>query len=100
MIVYLRDNQVLHLGDEANGPCGVMADADQVKLVGTLAAAATMVGEGQVLRLTDGHTFTVTDAEQAATRLRGLLDKAAALQTRAAAVAGQESVNPVEFVRH
>ena len=49
VIVYLRDNQVLHLGDEANGPCGVMADADQVKLVSTLAAAATMVSERKVL---------------------------------------------------
>ncbi len=42
----------------------------------------------------------MADAEQAATRLQGLLDNAAALQTRAAAVvAGQESVSPVEFVR-
>jgi hypothetical protein len=100
VIVYLRDSQLLHLGDEPNGPCGVMADADQVKLITTLTAAHTMVTEQQVLRLTDGHTFTVADADQAATRLRGLLDNAAALQTRAAAVvAGQGSVNPVEFVR-
>ena len=50
--------------------------------------------------MTDGHTFTVADAEQAATRLQGLLDNAAALQTRSAAVvAGQESVSPVEFVQ-
>lgn len=77
-----------------------MADADQAKLVGTLTAAASMVAEGQVHRLTDGHTFAVADADQAAARLQGLLDNAVALQTRAAAVvAGQESVNPVEFVR-
>ena len=100
VIVYLRDSQLLHLGDEANGPCGVMADADQVKLINTLTAAHTMVTEQQALRLTDGHTFTVADADQAATRLKGLLDNAAALQTRAAAVvAGQGSVDPVEFVR-
>ena len=75
------------------------ADADQVKLINTLTAAHTMVTEQQVLRLTDGHTFTVADADQAATRLQGLLGNAAALQTRAAAaVAGQGSVDPVEFV--
>jgi hypothetical protein len=99
VIVYVRDSQLLHLGDEPNGPCGPMADFDQVKLVSTLTAAHTMVTEQQVLRLTDGHTFTVSGADQAATRLQGLLDNGPALQTRAAAVvAGQVSVNPVELV--
>jgi len=100
VIVYLRDSQLLHLGDEPNGPCGPMADFDQAKLVNTLSAAYTMVTEQQVVHVTDGHTFTVADAEQAETRLHTLLDDAAALQSRAAAiVAGQGQVNPVEFVR-
>ena len=32
VIVYLRDNKLLHMGDEVNGPCPVMHDADQHKL--------------------------------------------------------------------
>ena len=32
VIVHLRDNGVLHLSDEANGPCGAMADDDQLEI--------------------------------------------------------------------
>lgn len=46
VVVYLRDSRVLHLGDEDNGPCAVMADADQVKLQSTLALVASLVRTG------------------------------------------------------
>ena len=42
VIVHLRDSGILHLSDEANGPCGAMADADQLKIQTTIGAAATM----------------------------------------------------------
>jgi hypothetical protein len=32
VIVHLRHSAILHLSDEANGPCGAMADADQLKI--------------------------------------------------------------------
>ncbi len=71
VVVHLRDNGVLHLSDEGNGPCGVMADVDQLKIQTTLAAAAAMVEEGEVRLLTDGHTFAVRDATEAAAHLEG-----------------------------
>ena len=39
VVVHLRDSGILHLSDEANGPCGAMADADQLKIQTTIGAS-------------------------------------------------------------
>ena len=76
VIVQLRDSRLLHMSDEANGPCGVMDDADQLKIAAALGAAVTMLEEEQVTRMTDGHSFVVAEAPDALSRLHTLLDQA------------------------
>ncbi|TCK27564.1 MBL fold metallo-hydrolase [Pseudonocardia endophytica] len=83
VIVRLRDNGVLHLADEANGPCGAMPDSDQLKIQTTLGAAATMLEEGEATILTDGHTFTVRRDDEARSYLDSVLDQAAAMHEAA-----------------
>lgn len=101
VVVHLRDNGVLHLGDEGNGACGVMQDADQLKIQTTLGAVATMIDEGQVTILTDGHTFAVRDAAQAAADLDQLLDQAVALQrSTLAGVDDEREIRSSTFVQH
>ena len=98
VIVHLRDSDIVHLADEGNGPCGVMHDADQLKLQTVLAAVATLFGQGLAGTLTDGHTFAVRRGADATTYLEGLLDQAMALQQVAlSATNGRRSVDPEEF---
>ena len=98
VIVHLRDSGILHLSDEANGPCGAMADADQLKIQTTIGAAATMFEEGEAAVLTDGHTFTVRRGDAALSYLDGLLDQATALQEAALGIAKADpSVRPSAF---
>ena len=99
VVVHLRDNRVLHLSDEGNGPCGVMADADQLKIQTTLAAVAGLVEEGEAQLLTDGHTFAVRDSAEAAEYLERMLDQATRLQEVALALTEDgEPVRPSVFV--
>lgn len=99
VVVHLRDNKVLHLSDEANGPCGVMADADQLKIQTTIGAAATLFEEGEAQTLTDGHTFLVRRGTEAASYLDGLLDQATALQDAALTITKDGGpVRPSAFV--
>jgi glyoxylase-like metal-dependent hydrolase (beta-lactamase superfamily II) len=98
VMVQLRDSRLLHMSDEANGPCGVMADADQLKIVAALGAAVTLIEEEQVTQLTDGHSFVVARAPEALDRLRTMLDQAVTLQDGArAAIEGKPSVDAGEF---
>lgn len=98
VVVHLRDSAVVHLADEGNGPCGVMHDADQLKLQTVLGAVAALFEQGQAAILTDGHTFTVRHGADAATYLNGLLDQAMALQEVAlSATKGRASVASHEF---
>lgn len=99
VVVYFRDADLLHLGDEDNGACAVMQDADQVKLQTTLSTAAALVDEGLVKYLTDGHTVEVFDTDGAAAHLDTLLEQAMGLQQVALdVVAGQDPVHPKEFL--
>ena len=98
VVVHLRDAGVLHLGDEPNGPCGAMADADQLKIQIVIGAAATMFEEGTASVLTDGHTFAVRRGDEALTYLDGLLDQATAMQEAALGLTGDEaSIRPSTF---
>ncbi|MFJ4864666.1 MULTISPECIES: MBL fold metallo-hydrolase [unclassified Streptomyces] len=98
VIVHLRDPGVLHLSDEGNGPCGAMADADQLKIQSAFGAAALLFEQGQASLLTDGHTFTVRRAAEAARHLEGLLEQAATLSGAALELTGQSGrVRPSEF---
>lgn len=99
VVVYFRDAALLHLGDEDNGACAVMQDADQLKLQTILATAAALVEDGSVHRLTDGHTFDVFDKDGAASHLETLLDQSTALQQMALDAAdGIEPVHPKDFL--
>ncbi|AWZ17970.1 MBL fold metallo-hydrolase [Streptomyces sp. ICC1] len=98
VIVHLADCGVLHLSDEGNGPCGAMADADQLKLQTVLGAAALLFEEGGATLLTDGHTFAVRRGAEAVPYLDGLLEQATALQGAALALTGESgSVRPSTF---
>ena len=99
VVVYFRDCALLHLGDEDNGACGVMQDADQLKLQTALATAAALVEDGSVRHLTDGHDFRVFDRDGAIAHLEGLLDQSTALQTLALDIIdGQDAVHPKTFL--
>ena len=99
VVVYFRDAALLHLGDEDNGACGVMQDADQLKLQTVLATAAALVEDGSAQHLTDGHSFQVFDKSSAAGHLETLLDQSTALQQLALdAVDGAEPVQPKDFL--
>lgn len=98
VIVHLRDSGVLHLSDEGNGACGVMADADQLKIQTVLGAVALLFEEGEAAVLTDGHTFAVRRGAEVTDFLDGLLDQAAALQGAALGLTGGGGrVRPGEF---
>ncbi|GAA3639106.1 hypothetical protein GCM10022236_47010 [Microlunatus ginsengisoli] len=99
-MVYLRDAQLLHMGDEMNGPCPIGRDADQYKLTDIQSAALSLIDSGVVTHLTDGHTFAVRHARDAAKRLADLLEQSLVLQGEAARLAdGQSSVDAGPFVR-
>ena len=99
VVVYLRDSKILHLADEGNGPCGVMHDADQLKLQTVLGIAAGLFDEGHAEVLTDGHTFGVLRGAEATAHLDGLLDHVVALTESALAITkGRAAVRPSDFV--
>ncbi|GAA1850118.1 hypothetical protein GCM10009836_32360 [Pseudonocardia ailaonensis] len=98
VIVHLRDAGVVHLSDEGNGPCGVMADADQLKIQSALGAVATLFDEGEAAVLTDGHTFTVRRGGEVVGYLDGMLDQVTALHEAALGLTkGDAPVRPSEF---
>lgn len=98
VVVHLRDRGVLHLSDEGNGPCGAMADADQLKIQTVLGAAARLCAEGAVTTLTDGHTFAARRGAEAVAHLNGLLAQAVALQRAAVELTrGADRVEPGVF---
>lgn len=103
VVVHLRDcadgGGLVHLGDEANGGCGAMPDADQLKLHTVLGAVASAVAEGGVTTVTQAHDATVRRGAEAVAHLDELVDQGLALQDAALEVtAGQESVDPHRFV--
>ncbi|WP_328764836.1 MBL fold metallo-hydrolase [Streptomyces sp. NBC_00272] len=98
VVVHLSDCGVLHLSDEGNGPCGAMADADQLKIQTVLGAAALLFEEGRAALLTDGHTFAVRRGCEAVSYLDGLLEQATALHGAALALTGGSGqVRPSAF---
>jgi glyoxylase-like metal-dependent hydrolase (beta-lactamase superfamily II) len=98
VIVALRDNGVVHLADEGNGPCGVMADADQLKIQTVLGAVATLFDEGEAAVLTDGHTFVLRRGTEVVEYLDGMLDQVTALHEAALGLTkGGAPVRPSEF---
>jgi glyoxylase-like metal-dependent hydrolase (beta-lactamase superfamily II) len=99
VVIYLRDSQVLHMGDDTNGACGAMHDADQVKLMSAFTMAARMIDDGLVSIMTDGHTATARDAATARTDLETMHAQGVALEAGAlAAIGGQPSVDPKQFL--
>jgi hypothetical protein len=68
--------------DGANGPCGAMHDADQLKILTALSHAATLVESGDVEVLTEGHLFRVNRGPEALARAEAFLDQATGLDAR------------------
>ncbi|MET0965523.1 MAG: MBL fold metallo-hydrolase [Nakamurella sp.] len=98
VMVYLRDSRLLHLGDEDNGPCGSMADADQVKVQTAFGLAASLIDSGDVEIITDGHS-AIRRGHQAREFLDDLLEQAAALQALALPPrSGRETVEGRAFL--
>lgn len=98
VVVYLRDVELLHMGDELNGPCPVMHDADQHKLTAIQTTAVDLIDDGIVAHLTDGHTFNVSDTEAACMRIDALLEQGLALQGAAADLtSGKAAVAGADF---
>jgi glyoxylase-like metal-dependent hydrolase (beta-lactamase superfamily II) len=85
VVVYLRDSRLIHMGDETNGPCGVMHDADQVKLQTAFALARQLADQGLVTTMTDAHGTTVRDTTTARAELETLFDHALAVEAAAVA---------------
>ncbi|MEV8533856.1 MBL fold metallo-hydrolase [Streptomyces sp. NPDC051211] len=99
VIVHLRDCGVLHLSDEGNGPCGAMADADQLKIQTVLGAVALLFEEGEAALLTDGHTFALRRGAEVPSYLDGLLEQATALQEAALRLTSEsKQVRPSTFM--
>lgn len=98
VIVYLRDSRLLHLGDEDNGPCGSMPDADQVKVQSVFGLAASLIDSGAVQTITDGHG-SVRRGADAQAFLDDLLEQAISLQSLALpARSGSEPVDGHAFL--
>ncbi|MHC1560152.1 MBL fold metallo-hydrolase [Actinomycetospora sp. C-140] len=98
VIVHLRDAGLVHLGDEVNGPCGAMRDADQLKLATVFGAVATAAADGAVSVITEGHDDTVRRGADAVAHLDGILDQVVALQEAALEITrGHDTVAPGEF---
>jgi hypothetical protein len=98
VIVHLGDCGVLHLSDEGNGPCGPMADADQLKIQTVLGAVCLLFEEREAALLTDGHTFAVRRGAEVVSHLDGLLEQAIALQDAALRLTGESrQVRPSAF---
>ncbi|MET9692594.1 MBL fold metallo-hydrolase [Streptomyces sp. NPDC006514] len=98
VIVHLSDCGVLHLSDEANGACGAMADADQLKLQTVLGAASLLFQEGNSAVLTDGHTFAVRHGTEVVSYLDGLLEQATAMWAAALGLTDESrQVRPSAF---
>jgi glyoxylase-like metal-dependent hydrolase (beta-lactamase superfamily II) len=98
VMVYFRDSRLLHLGDEDNGPCGSMADADQVKVQTAFGLAVSLIDSGDVDTITDGHS-TVRSGAQAREFLDDLLEQAVAVQALALpSRSGMETVEGRAFL--
>ncbi len=98
VVVYLPDSRLLHLGDEDNGPCGSMPDADQVKVQSIFTLAASLIDAGAVETVTDGHG-SVRRGAAAREFLDDLLERANALQSLALDTrSGAETVDGPDFL--
>lgn len=94
VVVYLRDSRLIDMGDETNGPCGIMHDADQVKLQTAFALAHQLVDQQLITMMTDAHGTTVRDAVTARAELDTLFDHA--LTVEAAALASTNKQGSID----
>ncbi|GAA4805031.1 hypothetical protein GCM10023200_48020 [Actinomycetospora chlora] len=98
VVVHLAETGLLHLGDEPNGGCGAMPDADQLKLATVLGAVATAAAEGAVTTVTQAHDATVRRGADAVAHLDELVEQGLALQGAAVELtAGHAEVDPTAF---
>jgi len=78
VIVYIPGIKLLHLADEDNSYYPVFPGNDLVKTETLFAKTLAMVNDGVVELLTDGHSFTVRDPQQAKAFLENRLASAVA----------------------
>jgi glyoxylase-like metal-dependent hydrolase (beta-lactamase superfamily II) len=74
VIVHLREPGVLHVGDELNGPCAPMPDADQLKISTTWNAVESLLETADIDVVTDGHSMAPLSREHAVHRLNTYRD--------------------------
>ena len=74
VVVYIPELQHIHMGDETNGYCNLFHDCDHLKSLESHTKTLSMLEEGTVKSMTDGHTFELHQSEQAIERLSSLID--------------------------
>ena len=62
------------MGDETNGYCNLFHDCDHLKSLESHTKALSMLNEGNVASITDGHTFALHRVEEAKIWLHSLID--------------------------
>ena len=74
VVVYFPQVKHLHMGDETNGYCNLFHDCDHLKSLESHTKALSMLNEGNVASITDGHTFALHATKEAKVWLRSLID--------------------------
>jgi glyoxylase-like metal-dependent hydrolase (beta-lactamase superfamily II) len=94
VIVHLRASGVLHVGDELNGPCATMPDADSLKTNSTWNLIANLLETPGVDVLTDGHSTAPHDRRRALHRLDTCRDRHLELHNRTRQLLDDGSAEP------
>ncbi|KTD45207.1 Metallo-beta-lactamase superfamily protein [Legionella quinlivanii] len=74
VIVYLPEISHIHMGDETNGYCNLFHDCDHLKSLESHTKVLSMLNEGSIKSMTDGHSFQVYNQEQAKIKLEELIN--------------------------
>jgi len=74
VVVYFPKMKHLHLADETNGYCNLFHDCDHLKSLESHTKSLSMLNEGTVNSITDGHTFMLHQTEEAKHWLSNLIN--------------------------
>lgn len=73
VIIYLPKFKHMHMGDETNGYCNLFHDCDHLKSLESHTKVLSMLDEGSVASMSDGHTFELDNHDMAKQRLENLI---------------------------
>ena len=74
VIIYLPEFKHIHMGDETNGFCNLFHDCDHLKSLESHTKTLSMINEGTVDSMSDGHTFELHKNVDAKVRLETLIN--------------------------